>query len=230
VLLVLTVGLLAVGAYAALVWYPLREAEEAMAPASRDFAAALEPLERTVDAFPENGDPALLAEAADVLGFADDARARLTEAQIRLEDEAPPNMPIVSQRGALRIARETHQGMQEFHVAALELVGRLEVASRYLTQLAPTLTTVDNLETALGDPDTPAEIEGAVASGTPIVEQLLADLRALSPPDEVGPVHASLTAIARGIRSGVEDLGELTGEAEAAVALPMTRHRSLRHH
>lgn len=211
-------ALLAAGAYAALIWYPLREAQEAMLPASRDFDAAIDPLERTVGAFPEKGDPALLAEAASVLDYADDARERLTQAQVRLEEQDPPNIPFLSQLAALRIAGETHEDMQEFHVSALELVGRLEAASRYLTQLAPTLPTLDNLETALGHPESPAQIEGAAASGAPIVDQLMADLRALSPPDELGAVHASLTAIARGIRSGIEDLGELTGEAEAPVA------------
>jgi hypothetical protein len=217
-LLVVVAAILAAGAYAALIWYPLREAEEAMVPASRDFAATIEPLERTVEAFPENGDPALLGEAAGVLDHADDARARLTEAQVRLEDEAPPNLPVLSQRTPLRLARETHDDLEEFHVAALELVGRLEASARYLTQLAPTLTTLDNLETALGDPESLAQIQGAVASGAPIADQLTADVRALSPPDEVGAVHASLTAIVRGIRSAIEDLGELTTEAEAPVA------------
>lgn len=216
--LIVLAALLAAAAYAAVIWYPLREAEEAMRPASRDFATAAERLDRTIAAFPENGDPESLAEAAEVLEVADDARLHLTEAQARLENHAPPTVPVLSARPPLRTALDAHEDLEEFHVTALELVGSLEAAARYLTQLAPTLPTLDNLETALGEPEEPSEVQQAAAAASPIVDQLTADLRALSPPDDVGTVHASLTAIARGIRGAVEDLGELGQEAEVPVA------------
>ncbi|MGH2765498.1 MAG: hypothetical protein ACRDKA_06260, partial [Actinomycetota bacterium] len=84
---------------------------------------------------------------------------------------------------------------------------------------AAVLPQLDALSSTLGTPRDEAEVRAAVAAATPIAEQLLADLRALAPPEELGGLHSALQAIARRIRA---DLDEVDRTAQTGVT-PVVR-------
>jgi hypothetical protein len=96
---------------------------------------------------------------------------------------------------------------EDRYASALELAADLEAVSGYLTELGTALPLLDNLEQALGRPDGAEGADQIVASATPISEQLLADLEAQVPPEELGSLHESLLAIADTIREDLEEAG-----------------------
>ena len=200
--------LLSAAAYAGLAWYPRRAAADLIDGPSSSFANSLEAYRATVAAFPPGAtDPQALVQGCGTLtGVGAPTREQLAEDTTDLERQQPPNLPLVSSRPPLRQARELRGLIVEFNTAAQEVLGRLEAVCAYVTQAAGVLPQLDTLNATLGDPRDAAQIEAAVAAATPIVEQLGADLRALSPPAEVGGLHSSLLAIARRIRSDLEQM------------------------
>jgi hypothetical protein len=195
-------------AYAGLVWYPRRAAGDLLDGPSRAFADSVTAYRATVAAFPPGPtDPqALIDGCASVGTTSAPTREQLAQDTIALEREAPPNVPLVSSRPPLQQARDLRDLMLDFNTAAQEVLGRLEAVCGYVTQAAGVLPQLDTLDTTLGDPRDPAAIRASVAAATPIAEQLLADLRALAPPAELGGLHSSLQAIARRIRQDLEEI------------------------
>jgi hypothetical protein len=212
--------LVAGGAYAGLVWYPQRAAGELMRPSSEEFAGALEAYRTAASAFPPGAtDPQVLVDASNaVLAASPPARERLSAASTALQRREPPNLPVVSSRPPLQQARDVREQMIAFDTRALEVVARLEAVAGYVTQVATTLPQLDTLGSTLGNPK-PTEVGAAVAAATPIADQMMADLRALTPPDELGGLHSSLVAIARRIRA---DLDEVIGAAESGAGPVVT--------
>ncbi len=203
--------ILAGAAYAGLVWYPERSASDLMVPSSREFADARESFRDVVAAYPNDGDAGALAEAEGVLDASDDARARIGLAQLGLEEREPTTLPVISDRPPLRIASDLYERMANFYAEALMVIVDLEAVSRYLTELSPILDDLQGLRTALREAP-PEALPQRAAALRPIAQQLRADLRALTPPDELAALHSSLLAIGRGIRSsidGIEGLGDV---------------------
>lgn len=198
-------------AYAALIWYPDRAAADLMRPLSSDFATSASPLSSAIASFPEGNGTESLAASADVLAATDEARRALVNAQIDLEEQSTVSVPILSSREPLDLANDTRERLEAFYPLALELVGDLEAAARYLTNLMPVLPNLDNLRAALRGP---GSVEQMVAAARPIAEQLLADVRTLSPPAELSTVQASLLAISRGIGGSIDEM-ERVGQTGA---------------
>jgi hypothetical protein len=200
--------LLAGGAYAALRWYPQRAAGDLMRPSSVEYADALTAYRAAVEAVPPAGDDAqaVIDGAQAVLDRADAARTILSEVQIALEERAPPDFPVISSRTPLDEAIGVRQRMLRFYTAALRAVADLESVAGYLTEVSGTLSQLDDLEDALRGVS-PGEIAGAVEVAIPISNQLNADLEALTPPEELGSLHASLQAIADQVAADLEEAG-----------------------
>jgi hypothetical protein len=215
--LIVTVLLLAAAGYAALIWYPERAAGDLLRPTSEEFGEALDAYRSMVRAIPPEGtEPEAVSEAVGVmLDETGDARTTITGAQGALEAREPVNIPIISSRPPLDEAVLIRDRMLSFYTGSLELVADLESVSGYLTELASTLTLIDNLERALGEGQ---DTEAIVAAATPVSEQLVADLRALTPPEELGSLHTTLLAIAETIR---DDLEEAAASADEPGAEPV---------
>jgi hypothetical protein len=206
--------LLGAGAYVALFWYPERAAGDLLRPSSEEFAEALDSYRSMVRAIPPEGtQPEAVSSAVGVmLEETDDARTTLTRAQGALEAREPVNIPVVSSRPPLDDATRIRDRMLSFYTGSLELVADLESVSGYLTELGSTLPLIDNLERALSEGEDTGAI---VAAATPVSEQLVADLQALTPPEELGSVHTSLLAIAATIRGDLEEASASAGEPAA---------------
>lgn len=219
VLTVLVILLLSAVGYAALFWYPARAAGELMRPTSAEFADALQAYRATTAALPPpETDPEAVPQAVGaILDRSDDARLEISRAQGSLESREPTPIPIVSGRSPLAEAREVREDMLAFYTSALETVANLEGVAGYLTEITSVLPQADNLQEALGDPDD-GQVGAIVAASSPIAQQLVADLRALVPPSQLGGLHESLLAIARRIRGDLEDAGRAGGQAGAPVA------------
>jgi hypothetical protein len=200
--------LVAGAAYAALAWYPRRAAAELMDEPSERFAASLSAYRATLSAFPPGTtDPQALVEGcAAVTTTSATTRDQLADDTIALERQTPPDLPVVSSRPPLVQAGELRDLLLQFDTAAQEVLGRLEAICGYVTQAAGVLPQLDTLNATLGDPTDAAEIRAVVAAATPIAEQLLADLRALAPPAELGGLHSALLAIARRVRGDLEEI------------------------
>jgi hypothetical protein len=194
-------------AYGALVWYPQRAASEVMRPSSEDFALALEAYRSMVSLFPPGAtDPqALLVQSNLVLETAGVTREELGRSSARLEQREPVSWPIISDRPPLRQARATHQDMLAFSTSALETVASVEAIAGYLTRVAGVLPQLDNLEQTLG-PAAVGNVDQAVAASTPIADQVLADIQAVTAPEELGGLHASLLAIAQRVRDDLDEI------------------------
>jgi hypothetical protein len=215
--------LVAVGAYGALRWYPMRAAGNLMRPSSRDFGVALLAYRQTVEAVPGGGDAQAAVDGAqEVIRRADEARRRLSGAQIALEERTPPTLPVISSRPPMDEAIGVRERMLRFYTAALKGVADLESVAGYLTEVAGTLPQLDDVEETLRDAS-PAEVAGAVESAIPVASQLGADLEALTPPDDVGSVHASLQALADQIRADLEQIAETGREAADPVLRALIR-------
>jgi hypothetical protein len=215
--------LVAVGAYGALRWYPMRAAGDLMRPSSREFEVALVAYRQAVEAVPDGGDAQAVVDGAqEVIRRTDAARTRLSAAQIALEERTPPSFPVISSRPPLDEATAVRERMLRFYTAALEGVADLESVAGYLTEVAGTLAQLEDVEATLRDAS-PAEVAGAVESAIPVASQLEADLEALTPPDDVGSVHASLQALADQIRADLEQVGETGREAAEPVLRALVR-------
>ena len=209
---ILVIALLAAGAYVGLVWYPRRAAADLMRPASRDFATGLAAYRSAVSTFPPAPtDPEVLVEVSNtVLTAAGDAREELARVSARLEQRRAVSWPVISSRPPLGQARATREDMVAFATSALETVAALEGVAGYITQVAAVLPQLDNVQRTLGSPSA-GEVGSAVAAATPVADQVLADVTAQAPPEELGGLHAALLAIAQRIR---EDLDEIARAGE----------------
>jgi hypothetical protein len=204
---VLVLLLISGGVYAALVWYPQRAAADLMRPSSEEFSTALDSYRTTISTFPPGRtDPQVLVDGAPaVVAAVGEARQVIGDASTALEQREPVDLPVVSSRPPLRQAAATREGMQAFYNSALETVAALEGIAGYITAVAPVLPQLDNLEQRLGRPAAD-EVSATVAAATPIADQVVADLRAITPPEELGGLHASLVAIAQRIRADIDEL------------------------
>lgn len=203
--------------YAGLVWYPQRAAGDLMRPLSEGFSGSASAVAATVAAFPAEPGLESLAAAGEVLSAAEAARGTLAAAQLDLEERTRVAIPVISGRDPLRLANTTRTRIEELYPEALQLIGDLEAAARYLTQLTPLLPTLDNLEAALGGPIGRGGLERILGGARPIADQLLADVRTLAPPDELATSQASLLAIARGIKGSIEELERVGGAGGSPV-------------
>lgn len=215
--------LVAVGAYGALRWYPMRAAGNLMRPSSREFEEALVAYRQTVEAVPSGGEAQVVVDGAqEVIRRADEARVSLSGAQIALEGRTPPNLPVISTRPPLDEAASIRERMLRFYTAALKGVADLESVAGYLTEIAGTLPQLADVEDTLRDAS-PAEVAGAVESAIPVADQLAGDLEALTPPDDLGSVHASLQALADQIGADLEQITETGREAAEPVLRALVR-------
>jgi hypothetical protein len=210
--------LIAVTAYGGLRWYPMRAAGELVGPTSVEFAAALEAYREAVEAAPVEGDDpqAVIEAAAAVVEPAQAARIQLTQAQLKLEGRTAPEIPVISDQPPLSDAIELRERMLRLYPVALETVADLESLAGYITELSRTLPPLQNIESMLRKAGA-AELSEAVAEATPVAGQLSADLEAITPPDELGAVHASLQAIAAQITGDLEQAGETGGQASEPI-------------
>ena len=199
-------------AYGALVLYPEKAATDLMVPSSEEFAGALDVYRTTISAFPPGPtDPQALVDASNaVIGSVGDAREDLSRATARLEQRRPPDWPVISDRPPLEEAADTRDRMLDFYTSALETLALVEGVAGYVTLVAAVLPQMDNLEQRLASLRQ-AEVPAAVAAATPVADQVLANLQAITPPEEMGGLHASLLAIAQRIR---EDLDEIARAGE----------------
>jgi hypothetical protein len=204
---ILVIAVLAGAAYVALVWYPRRAAAGLMRPSSEDFAAALAAYRSAVATFPPGPtDPAVLVETSNTaLTAVSDAREELGRVSARLEQRQAVSWPVISSRPPLGQARATREDMVAFSTSALETIAALEGVAGYVTQVAAVLPQLDNVQQELGSPSA-GEVGGAVAASTPIADQVLADVTALTPPEELGGLHAALVAIAQRIRDDLDEV------------------------
>jgi hypothetical protein len=101
-------------------------------------------------------------------------------------------------------------------------VADLESLAGYITELSRTLPALQNIESMLRKAGA-SDLSVAVAEATPVAGQLSADLEAITPPEELGAVHASLQAIAAQITSDLEQAGETAGQAAEPVLRALVR-------
>jgi hypothetical protein len=226
--LVLLVVILAGIAYTTLIWVPKTAASNIMGPASEDFSAAVTGYRGASGVLPPAAtDAQVLADlAASAAEAAGPAREQLTEASTRLVEREPLDLPLISSRPPLSEAIALRERMTEFYTAALQAITGLESAASYLTQAAVVLPALESLEANAeeADPDAPQAI---AASSIPIADQLIADLQALTAPEELASLHEGLLTIAQRIRDGLNALaGARGGEAgEPVVAATLNTVR-----
>lgn len=207
----LLVLLLAGAAYAALSWYPRRVTTQTLVPTSRALAGAVESYRGILDVYPVEARPRAIREAsAAVLDEVGPARQTLDRGQAELETRPLPSLPVIGSRPPLSIAARVREDMGFFYTDSLEIVADLESIARYLTDLAPTLPKLENLRRELGDPRTPGEIDRAAAGALAVANQLIADLQAITPPEEMGPVQAELVATSGAIRRDLRDIDRVS--------------------
>ena len=178
-----------------------------MVSSSEQFETARTAYEATTGAFPNSPDPAVLVQqAAAVLAAADAARDAIADGQSRLEARSPVSIPIIDRRQPLPLAHEIREQMLVFYLGALELVADLEGAARYLTEAAVVLPKLEDLRGALGNPQTPAEVDAVIPAARAVADQILADVDALAAPPDVGSLHEALRAIVTTIRGSLDQL------------------------
>jgi hypothetical protein len=205
-------------AYGVLVLYPEKAAADLMVPSSEEFSGAVDVYRTTISLFPPGPtDPQALVDASNgVIGAVGDAREELGRATARLEQRRPPDWPVISDRPPLQEAGDTRDRMLDFYTSALETLAVVEGVAGYVTLVAAVMPTLDNLEQRLGTPGQ-AEVSAAVAAATPIADQILADLQAITPPEEMGGHHASLLAIAGRIRADLDEIARAGQEGSEPV-------------
>jgi hypothetical protein len=213
------VVLLAAGAvYAALAWYPRRVASETVGPTSRTFATALAAYREMLAVYPARPRPGAIEQGAEgLLDRADPTRQALGTGQGEVDGHRLPSLPIIGSRPPLSIASAAHEEMEFFYTAALEVVGDLEAVARYLNQIGPTLPKLENLRQELGNPRAPGEIDRAAAGARAVADQLIADLRAVTAPEEMGPIQAGLLATSRAIRRDLDDIDRISRQGRSPV-------------
>ena len=214
----LIVLLLALAAYAALWWYPARNAAVLMDPSAGEFVAARRAYLAVVNGYPDELSAATLDETAGgMLEGAGTARPVLTDSQATLERRNPLTVPVIKGREPLPTAHRIRQRMIDFYIGALELITDVESIARYLNELGPLLPKADDLKEVLGSPKTPDEVDEALAAARPIADQLLADVEALTAPVELGSVHEALKAIASRTRTDLDELDQVTGRGAGPI-------------
>jgi hypothetical protein len=217
--LVLLVLLVAGAGYAALAWYPRRIVGENVGPTSGAFSQALAAYREILAAYPTQRKPRAIEQGAgSLLELADPTRQALGAGQGELDAHGIPSVPVIGTRPPLSIAVAVHEEMAAvFYPQALEVVADLEAVARYLTQIGPTLPKLGNLRKELGNPRTPGEIDRAAAGATAVASQLTADLRAVTAPEEMGPIHAALLTTARAIRNDLHDIDRISRQGRSPV-------------
>ncbi|MGH2682733.1 MAG: hypothetical protein ACRDIX_05825 [Actinomycetota bacterium] len=216
--LAILVILVAGSVYGAFAWYPRQVAGQAVGPTSRAFSDGLEAFQGMLAGYPvrpRRG--AIEAGAEAILERADPTRQALGAGQGELVEHRLPSLPVIGTRPPLSIAAGVQDEMAFFYTGALEVVADLEGIARYLTQIDPTLPKLDNLREELGNPRTPGEIARAAAGARAVARQLIADLRAVTPPEEVGPIHAALLATAQAIRRDLDDIDRISRQGRSPV-------------
>jgi hypothetical protein len=210
--------LLGTAAYAALWWYPAKAAGELMEPSSAEFAGAAQAYRDVIEAYPETLEEETLVEQTSAeLQAAAVARSALTVAQDQLEERKTVSIPIIKSRPPLGLAISTRQRMVDFSIGALELIGDLEVVTRYVSELAPLLPKVADLREAIGIPSSPEEVDAALEAARPLATQLTADVEALTPPVELGSAHEALKAIVGRTASDLNELDGVTGRGAGPI-------------
>lgn len=204
--------ILAGAAYTTLVWVPRTAAGNLMRPSSEEFSSAVEAYRGAVGALPPAAtDPQVLADlAATIVSGVGSAREELSEASVALTEREPLELPIISSRLPLPEAVDLRERMLEFYTGAQQVLTSVEVASRYITQAAVVLPALASIEERMQTAD-PENTEVAVNAAIPVADQLLADLQALTAPEELGGFHESLLTITQRIREGLESLRSAGG-------------------
>jgi hypothetical protein len=204
--------ILAGAAYGGLVLYPRTAASNLMGPTSEEFSSSLVAYRSTAGAFPPGAtDPQALGDiAAAILGSAQEASTRLADASLALEEQEAVDLPVVSSRPPLADAIALRDRVAAFYASAREVVASLEAIAGYVTQVSGTLDEVQSLENNLNAAKA-VDPRPAVTSSIPVADQLIADLQAITPPDELGALHASLVGIAERIRTGLDDVTAAAG-------------------
>jgi hypothetical protein len=176
-------------------------------PTSRAFAGPVEAYRSILEVYPARARPRAVQKAsAEVLDEVGPARQALSRGQAELQAHPLPNLPVIGSRPPISIAAGVREEMQFFYTESLEIVADIEGIARYLTDMAPTLPKLENLRRELGNPRTPGEIDRAAAGALAVANQLIADLDAITPPDDMGPVHAALQTGSRAIRRDLRDI------------------------
>ena len=210
--------LIAGAVYAALAWYPRRVAGETVGPTSRAFSTALSAYREMLAVYPARPRPGAIEQGAEgVLERADPTRQALGAGQGELDGHRLPSLPVIGSRPPLSIAAGVHEQMGFFYTGALEVVGDLEAIARYLTEIGPTLPKLQNLRGELGNPRTPGEIDRAAAGARAVANQLIADLRSVTEPEEMGPIQAALLATTRAMRKDLDDIDRISRQGRTPV-------------
>lgn len=198
--------------YTSLVWVPRNAATRLMGPSSQEFADAVAAYRGAAGALPPAAtDPQVLADLADTtISAVGPAREQLSDASAALAERTPLDLPVISDRPPLAEAISLRERMIEFYTGALQAISGLERTASYLTQAAAVLPALDSLEERMqtADPEAP---QVAVDAAIPVSDRLIADLQALTAPDELGGLHESLVAIAQRIREGLDALARSKG-------------------
>jgi hypothetical protein len=216
--LAVVVLLVAGAVYAAVSWYPRRVTGQSAGPTSRAFSAALAAYREMLAAYPARPRPRAIEQGANgLLERGDPTRQALGAGQGELDGHRLPSLPIVGTRPPLSIAAGVHEQMAFFYTGALQVVGDLEAIARYLTQIGPTLPKLENLRGELGNPRAPGEIDRAAAGARAVANQLIADLRAVTAPEEMGPIQAGLLATSRAIRKDLDDIDRISRQGRSPV-------------
>jgi hypothetical protein len=205
-------------AYAALALYPRQIVGQNVGPTSKALSEGLTAYRELLAVYPARRRAGAIEEGAGaLLQLADPTRRALGSGQGELDAHRIPSVPVIGTRPPLSTASTAHEEMAFFYTGALEVVADLEAVARYLTQIGPTLPELENLREALGDPRTPGEIDRAAAGATAVASQLIADLRAVTAPDEMGPIHAGLLTTARAIRNDLDDIDRISRQGRSPV-------------
>lgn len=210
--------LVAAAVYAGLAWYPRRVVGQALGPSSAGFSEGLVAYQQLLAAYPDRRKPGAIEQGADaLLQRADPTRQALGSGRGELEGHRVPSVPVIGTRPPLSIAGGVQDEMEFFYTSALEVVADLEAVARYLTQIGPTLPKLENLREELGNPRTPGEIDRAAAGARAVANQLIADLRAVTAPEEMGPIHAGLLATVRAVRKDLDDIDRISRQGRSPV-------------
>jgi hypothetical protein len=209
--------LAAAAAYGGLRWYPKEAAGDLMGPSSKEYADALGAYRAVLESFPAaDAEPKPVIEASEqVLLQAESSRAEIAAAQRALEGRSAPDIPVISERPPLDSAIFLRERMLRFYPGALAAIADLEGAAGYLTELAGTLPQLRDLRGAL--PGGGGQIGPTIESARPISAQLAGDVEALTPPEELGSLQASLEAFAGQIISNLDQAADTGGQAAGPV-------------
>lgn len=207
--------LVAAGSYLGLQWYPARAAGELMRPSSAEFTEALQAYRAALESLPlEEADAeTVVGSIEDIQARAETGRQELSAAQLALEDRTGPRIPVVSSRPPLDQALAVRDTMLAFYTEALETMAALDGVARYLSALSGTLPQVDEIESSLRG----GAGAGAVATARSVAGRIVADLQAVTPPEDLGGLHSSLMIVARRIADDLQQIEETQGQASQPV-------------